>query len=147
MAVKKITDRLGPDFYAEPTFACDNSRAVEKYQMARHKPLRFDRDIMDRNDRFLPATDVYSLSAPCVNFSMAGNLSGDDAGLIIRGLATVEKTKPKTVIFENSPLLMTKKFKHVLAKIVAKLKKAGYYVDCRVLNTISWGIPQSRKRR
>jgi len=70
---------------------------------------------------------------------MEGTAS-EAGGLVFRGFKYVKEKKPKSVIFENSPLLLTcKKFAHVKKKILKTFKDLGYTVHATILDTKDGG--------
>ncbi|HJU14245.1 MAG TPA: DNA cytosine methyltransferase [Candidatus Nitrosotalea sp.] len=59
----------------------------------------------------------------------------------------VEWFRPKAVVMENVPGMMSYRDGIVVEQIKEDFGKAGYHnVDSRVLNAVDYGVPQSRKR-
>ena len=54
--------------------------------------------------------------------------------------------KPKHILLENVRGLTTKRHKDTFAKIKSELRRIGYSLDCQLLNTKEYGIPQNRLR-
>lgn len=57
------------------------------------------------------------------------------------------KEKPDFFIFENvKGLWRTKKHKEFYDKMCDKMKKQGYYLLDKLLNSLEYGVPQERER-
>jgi DNA (cytosine-5)-methyltransferase 1 len=86
---------------------------------------------------------------PCQPFSSAGLGKGE---LDIRGtlfydvIRICEAKKPTHVLLENVKGLTTKRHKETFEKIISELKRIGYDVHWKVLNTKDYGVPQNRER-
>jgi DNA (cytosine-5)-methyltransferase 1 len=86
---------------------------------------------------------------PCQSFSYNNHQrSADDerAGLFRGYLRLVKGLKPKTLVMENVPGILTIGNNSVIAEISAKLKKLDYDVSVRVLSAEEFGTPQIRRR-
>mgnify|MGYP002627221483 CR=1 FL=1 len=105
----------------------------------------------------LPKADVWFISSPCTDISIAGKLRGlnpDDktrSSLIwqtIRLLKEAQKTDtlPKYMCLENVKNLVGKKFIHDFETFNELIEGFGYYVYWKVLNAKDTGIPQNRER-
>jgi DNA (cytosine-5)-methyltransferase 1 len=105
--------------------------------------------------RFEPV-DVLHAGFPCQSFSQAGNRLGfkDERGLlffeIIKLIKRLGSKKPKILVFENSPFLMTGNGGMWFETIRNEIQKAGYWFND--LNAIvidsrrNAGLPQRRER-
>lgn len=93
--------------------------------------------------------DLFCGGFPCQPFSSAGLGLGE---LDIRGtlfydiVRIVEHKTPKYILLENVKGLTTKRHKPTFDKIISELKRLGYKVFYKVLNTKDYGIPQNRER-
>ena len=99
----------------------------------------------------IPSFDVLCAGFPCQPFSKAGNQEGfkDDRGNIFFNIANiVEKHKPKYLILENVRNLSSHDKGNTWTTIKNKIKTLGYhtYDDPLILNTLYFGVPQSRER-
>ena len=90
---------------------------------------------------------------PCQGFSVAGStqfgISDDRNELIFWYLRFVQKTNPKIAIIENVPNVLTKKSKEgktFLDVIKTIANEMGYEVAHTILNSVNYGVPQSRRR-
>lgn len=88
----------------------------------------------------------------CQDFSVAGKQRGGTEGsgtrssLLYETIRIVEECKPKVVIWENVPNLVSSKFRHVFMDYVRKMIALGYRSYYKVLNAKDYGIPQNRER-
>ena len=102
-----------------------------------------------------PAVDVLTLGAPCTPFSTMGkNLAlNDDRGAgMFTALPYIERWRPRIIIFENVPTLLTK-HAAVFARLVSMVKAivqpdgaAHYATFWKALNSADYGVPQRRTR-
>lgn len=97
----------------------------------------------------LPDFNFFTGGFPCQPFSTAGLGMGE---LDIRGtlfydvIRICEAKKPTHILLENVKGLTTKRHKDTFQKILSELKRIGYTVSWKVLNSKDYGIPQNRER-
>ena len=108
-------------------------------------------DILDRKPEENEPVDVYVTTPPCQDFSTAGRQTGKDGPcqtgrLIKKSMQHVRACKPRVVIFENAPALLTKKFRPVLAGILKAFQDIGYKTHHAKLDSRDYGLPQDRRR-
>ncbi len=128
-------------------FACDNDPFVKETYMANHRCKNFYDDITSIKE--IPSVDLLVFGFPCQPFSFAGTRGGlkDKRGtLVLNALDLMRKNKPKMFIAENVEGLLDIEGGRVLASLVKSMKRMGYKVSYEVLNSLDFGIPQSRKR-
>lgn len=95
--------------------------------------------------------DVVIGGPPCQGFSIAGNIGrkfiDDPRNRLFQEFVRVVKvTNPKYFVMENVARLYTHN-KHLTRKeIIADFNKLGYTVECKILNSADYGVPQVRKR-
>lgn len=131
--------------------------AVEAYR-ANHAGVR----VWERDIRKVPVAEVLrclrlkrgalTLLAgcpPCQGFSRLRSRNGSrrvrDArnDLVLEFLRFVRGLRPKAVMLENVPGLVTnRRFRH----LTRRLKEFGYEVEYRVLDAAEYGVPQRRRR-
>jgi len=94
-----------------------------------------------------PKAEIIIGGPPCQPFSVGGNQKGiEDArdGFPIF-IDAVKKLQPKVFMFENvRGLLYSNKWYFEL--VLKELRKLGYFVSYRLLNAVSYGVPQNRER-
>ena len=86
---------------------------------------------------------------PCQDFSMRGKLkgfAGERGKLTILYFDKILELKPTFFVMENvTGLIRSKSHKHLLAQLLERVR-LEYYIDYKVLNSIEFGVPQSRER-
>lgn len=112
--------------------------------------------IKDLSARKLPLVDILHGGFPCQSFSIAGLKGGfnDPRGQLFFEITRLIKEygddKPKVLVLENAPNLLTGESGNWFRKITMELSKLGYWFDqvnSLLLNTAEHtGIPQSRER-
>jgi DNA (cytosine-5)-methyltransferase 1 len=106
-------------------------------------------DITNINPLDLPDFDMFTGGFPCQPFSSAGLGKGE---LDIRGtlfydvVRICENKKPQHILLENVKGLTTRRHKETFEKILSELRRIGYTVHWKVLNSKDYGIPQNRER-
>lgn len=102
--------------------------------------------------------DVLIHGSPCVDFSnqkinRKGGLPGSEteSALMWETISRLYEMKstgnlPKCVIWENVANVQTKKYEQEFNLYLSEMEKLGYHNNYDVLNSINYGIPQTRKR-
>jgi DNA (cytosine-5)-methyltransferase 1 len=95
--------------------------------------------------------DVIIGGPPCQGFSIAGNIGRkfiDDPrnSLFKEFIRVVGIVKPNFIVMENVQRLFTHNKNKTKNEIINKLNKIGYHVECRVLNSVDFLVPQMRRR-
>lgn len=100
--------------------------------------------------------DVLFWTPPCQDISNAGRLAGNAKGSGTRSsLAfevprilrdTSDEDKPKYLVMEEVPMMVSKKFKPNFDKLMDELTAIGYRHTWKVLNACDYGVAQNRKR-
>lgn len=86
---------------------------------------------------------------PCQGYSMKGKKIGlaDPRNFLFREfLAIVNEIKPEVFLIENVKGLLYSSNGWFRKEILDSIQKLNYYVDCRILNAVDFGVPQSRER-
>lgn len=139
---------LGVDFddAALMTFGKNHGKAV---------PMKLDlfdldnvvkiKDFLDNKGINL---DVLVGGPPCQGFSLAGKREkDDDRNKLYKAMVkTAEIIKPKFVVLENVPGMLTLYDGKVKKKIFSDFEKLGYKMNVKVLYAPDYGVPQIRKR-
>lgn len=136
------------------------------YVKNNHPKYNYCEDLREFNKRDDLPEELYHLdildgSPPCTSFSTAGVRERDWGkkkkfkegqaeqtldDLFFVFLDTVEKLKPKVVIAENVPGLMTGKAKGHVNMIAKRFRELGYDVQAFKLNAGLMDVPQTRHR-
>ena len=125
-----------------------NEAADRTYQVFfnDHKNLG---DLTCLNYSQIPNCDLLIAGFPCQTFSIVGKRAGlkDARGQIIFYLTKIFKAKNIAYfILENVKGLQNHNQGKTLARIKNLLESTGYRVFTQVLNSIDFGVPQSRER-
>jgi len=131
-------------------------KVLKTYQKNHSSKILLGGSIGDLSAAKLPAIDILHGGFPCQSFSIAGLRGGfnDPRGQlffeITRLIAEYGVRKPKVLVLENAPNLLTGESGSWFRKITMELSKLGYWFDqvnALLLNTAEHtGIPQSRER-
>ncbi|WP_052664020.1 DNA (cytosine-5-)-methyltransferase [Mycoplasmoides alvi] len=125
-----------------------SERANEVYFYLHNDKNNFG-DITKIDPKKLPDFDLMIAGFPCQSFSIVGKRKGlnDNRGKIIFNLVEILKIKkPKYFIFENVKGLVNHDKGKTIQKILNVLKKVGYNVEYKILNSLDYKIPQYRER-
>lgn len=105
------------------------------------------------NDKPVPLDiDLLVGGTPCQSFSTAGKGEGGDEGSGTRSslmwsyLQFIALSKPKVVVWENVPGILTKKHLHNFRRFYFMLLAYGYNVYSEVKNAKYFNVPQNRER-
>jgi DNA (cytosine-5)-methyltransferase 1 len=92
--------------------------------------------------------DLLDSSPPCQGFSIAGKRDPLDIRneLFLYVKYFIEEIKPKTFIIENVDGLLKGPMKGIFNTIIDELKKTNYRIKWKSVNSIYYGVPQSRQR-
>ncbi len=97
----------------------------------------------------LPDIDLICGGFPCQSFSVAGRRLGfeDTRGTLFFEIARIAAVKkPKYLLLENVPGLLSHNKGRTFAAILSALDELGYDVSWQVLNSANFSVPQSRNR-
>jgi DNA (cytosine-5)-methyltransferase 1 len=127
----------------------ENDKYASQIFESNHPGINNFGDITKINPKELPDFDLFTGGFPCQPFSSAGLGKGE---LDIRGtlfydvIRICEYKKPNHILLENVKGLTTKRHKDTFEKILDELKRIGYNVHWKVLNSKDYGIAQNRER-
>ena len=122
--------------------------------LARHFPdaARFE-DIREVGAQNLPPVDLICGGFPCQDLSSAGRgagLDGARSGLWSEFARIVCELRPRYVVVENVPALLTGKGKRwdraPVGRVLGDLAEAGYDAEWACLSAREFGAPHLRKR-
>ena len=107
-------------------------------------------DINDVDVNAIPNHDILCAGFPCQPFSHAGKQLGRNCGkngnLIDNVIRTLEAKRPKYLMLENVPTLLSHNKGQTFAEIKMALEGLGYYVEHNKYSPRHFGIPQNRPR-
>lgn len=134
----KIIDAVEIDKYAIQSF-----NAIHGTNFYPQDITKWDKNI---------EADLIMHGSPCQDFSSAGLGRGGDEGsgtrssLMYESLRLINKLKPKYVIWENVPNILSAKHKHNFDAYIERMEEFGYSNHYAILNAKDFGVPQNRKR-
>ena len=102
----------------------------------------------------IEASDVGSIDllvggTPCQSFSVAGlrgGLADDRGNLALEFLRLADRTRPKWLVWENVPGVLSSNGGRDFGSILGGLVELGYGFAYRVLDAQHFGVPQRRRR-
>lgn len=133
----------------EITGFSENDKFASEIFELNHPGIKNYGDITKIKTEDIPDFDMFTGGFPCQPFSSAGLGKGelDIRGTLFYDVIRICKAKrPKHILLENVKGLITKRHKDTFAKIQDELKKLGYSVVWKLMNTKDYGIPQNRER-
>ena len=95
------------------------------------------------------AIDLLVGGTPCQDFSVAGlraGLDGDRGNLSLEFLRLADRTRPRWVVWENVPGVLSIDEGRAFGAILGGLGELGYGFAYRVLDAQFFGVPQRRRR-
>jgi DNA (cytosine-5)-methyltransferase 1 len=93
--------------------------------------------------------DLLVGGTPCQSFSVAGlrqGLNSPNGSLMLTYLAMAEQLKPKWLVWENVPGVLSSNGGRDFATFLTAMGKIGYGFAYRVLDAQYFGVPQRRRR-
>ncbi len=127
----------------------ENDKFASEIFELNHPGIKNYGDITKIKTDNIPDIDMFTGGFPCQPFSSAGLGKGelDIRGTLFYDVIRICKAKrPKHILLENVKGLITKRHKDTFEKIQDELKKLGYSVVWKLMNTKHYGIPQNRER-
>jgi len=136
------------DLHSSCVFSCDIDPFCQEayYENFGEKPMG---DIKKVDANSIPDHDLLFAGFPCQPFSIIGNGKGfeDTRGTLFFDIARIiEAKRPKAFVLENVKRLVSHNRGYTFRRILETLKELGYYVDCKILNALDYGLPQKRER-
>jgi DNA (cytosine-5)-methyltransferase 1 len=135
----------------QTTWAADISPHAHLFYQRRYPDVPLHGDLATIDHTTLPMTNIITAGCPCQPFSSMGNREGflDERGHVIRHVIDiVEATKPRAVILEQVPGILTHNGGLTFATILDALAitGVGYRLSWRKLTATDYGLPQKRTR-
>lgn len=112
-------------------------------------PLYGDFTEINAEDFNHKSVDLLIGGTPCQSFSLAGLRKGldDDRGnLSLEFFRLAQRTKPKWIIWENVPGVLTSNKGKDFGSIISAMDELGYGYAWRILDAQYFGVPQRRRR-
>ncbi|MBR1565744.1 MAG: DNA (cytosine-5-)-methyltransferase [Oscillospiraceae bacterium] len=109
-------------------------------------------ELADTLDVCGKSIDLLTYSSPCQDFSNAGlqrggtEGSGTRSSLLWECRKAIETLRPKRLLFENVPALVSARFKPTFDRWRQTLADLGYSNYWQCLNAKNYGVPQNRNR-
>jgi len=102
------------------------------------------------NARFVNIVDLYTAGFPCMDYSRAGFRRGAASARGREGyravIKQVEHLRPLKLLLENVPEFASSDKGRPFDELISALRRLGYTIDWKILNTLHYGTPHSRKR-
>ena len=135
-------------------FRCVNfseidSKAIQSYQLLHNENNKGLGDLFNINVNNLSYIDLIIAGFPCQSYSIVGKRQGlqDERGQIIYGISKILQDKSiPYFILENVKGILNINNGNDFKTIISLLNKCGYNVYYKNLNSIDFGVPQSRER-
>ena len=114
--------------------------------------------LFDRIDQLMEVQGIENIEVlvggpPCQAYSLVGrarsktNMVGDPRNyLYMLYCEVLEKYRPKIFVFENVPGLLTANGGSYFDDMRERFRKAGYFLEYRILNSKEYGVLQNRRR-
>ena len=106
-------------------------------------------DFTTINEGDYEAIDLLVGGTPCQDFSVAGlraGFAGDRGGLTIEFVHLARRLRPRWVVWENVPGIMSIDDGRAFGAFLSLLGKFGYGFAYRILDAQHFGVPQRRRR-
>ena len=138
------------DIHTKCVFSCEWDKYAQKTYEANFGEIPAG-DITAIKEQDIPQHDVVLAGFPCQPFSMIGKREGidDEKGrgtLFFDVLRIIKYHKPKMLLLENVPGLLTIQKGETFKMIISLLENEGYDITWGVLDSANFGLAQSRKR-
>jgi DNA-cytosine methyltransferase len=109
------------------------------------------KNILPKIKEYQGKVDVIIGGPPCQGFSLAGNigrkfLDDDRNRLFLEYVRFVRILKPKMFVIENVAAMEKHNKGKTIEEIKGEIKKLGYNVVSKVLNSVHYNVPQERRR-
>lgn len=158
--VRELTDmNIGYDTAGGTAIDWSGIQKDREYTIKKHwLASRLSRNLGDISRiGSLPQADMWTISFPCQDISVAGAMrglkegSGTRSSLLWESIrllrnAVNDGTEPEILLFENVKNLVGNKFKGDFLELLELLEDLGYRPHYKILNARECGIPQNRER-
>ena len=118
--------------------------------LSKHWPdVKKYNDVRRAGKQNLESVELVCGGFPCQNLSLAGKregLAGSKSGLWFEFYRILEEIRPKWVVIENVPGMLSSNKGQDFAIILQGLVELRYGICWRIFNSKNFGVPQSRRR-
>ena len=128
----------------------DIEKSAIDFHKLNHPQTKLLGDVTKIDETELEDFDLLTGGFPCQSFSIAGKREGfaaqDKGNLFFNIIRIAKHKKPKYMLLENVRGLTNHDNGETLNIVVRELKKIGYGVAYKILNSKDYGTPQNRER-
>jgi len=128
----------------------DIDKAAIDFHKLNHPGTKLLGDVTKIDETTLPDFDLLTGGFPCQSFSIAGKREGfaaqDKGNLFFDIIRIAKHKKPKYMLLENVRGLTNHDNGETLNVVIRELKRIGYGVAYKILNSKDYGTPQNRER-
>lgn len=120
--------------------------AVSRYHSPEVKRIS---DVKEIKRATFPVPELICAGVPCQDVSIAGKragLDGERTGLFFEFARIIKIFKPKWLVFENVPGLLSANERRDFARVLGELGECGYLLAYRILDSQYFGVAQRRRR-
>ncbi|WP_442943976.1 DNA cytosine methyltransferase [Nostoc sp.] len=135
-----------------PVWAVENNPfAASVYRKRFPNTQLIEQDVATISDEFirnLPTPDIILLTAPCVDFSLAGKragINGTRGSLFFEGLRWIRIQRPPALLFENVRGILSADKGTAFPQVIQAFTSLGYRCTWQLRNG-NRHVPQNRER-
>ncbi len=128
--------------------SCDIDDAVKETYKENYNQTPLN-NIVEIEPKNISNYDILCAGFPCQSFSQCGQHKGfnDERGTMFANIMRfVKYHKPKIIILENVPALLTHDKGKTFQIIKNQIEEQNYVMEYKILKCSDYGIPQMRKR-
>ncbi len=132
----------------ECIMSCDIDDAVKETYKENYNQTPLN-NIVEIEPKNISNYDILCAGFPCQSFSQCGQHKGfnDERGTMFANIMRfVKYHKPKIIILENVPALLTHDKGKTFQIIKNQIEEQNYVMEYKILKCSDYGIPQMRKR-
>ncbi len=134
----------------EVVFQCEVDPHCQRVLRKHWPEVPLHENILTVTPGEIPHADVWSAGWPCQDISNANvqrtGLSGDRSGLFFRFMELARTVRPKWIILENVPGLISSDKGTAFESVIDEMEESGYLGGWTTCNTLDFGLPQDRER-
>lgn len=135
---------------AEVVFQCEIDPHCQRVLQKHWPDVPLHEDITTLEPGDIPNADIWSAGWPCQDLSNGNSqrvgLGGSRSGLFFQFLDLARAVRPRWIILENVPGLLSADGGAAFESVVDALEEIGYLGGWTACNTLDFGLPQNRER-